>query len=340
MKPLKYLLLFLTVLFFSCSAQPQHKSFFIANWNLENLFDTKDDQNKSDEEFLPNSPRHWTAERLNNKLKNLARVIKNMNDNKGPDLLGVEEVEHKYLLESMISKYIKRKNYKIAYAESPDHRGIDNGLIYNTDLFKLIDIEKLTIPLKDNHQTRYILHVIMKFKNSKINVFVNHWPSRREGLKKSEPNRIAAATILRKSVNKIFSQNSNANILILGDFNDLPSNISINRILKAKELNCNSASGISKNNLYNLSLKLFREGKGSYKYRSHWNMLDQVIVSGNLINGNLASYKCSSFQIIKPPFMVEHGGRYEGYPLPTYGGRKYLGGYSDHFPVGAKFLFN
>ena len=135
-------------------------------------------------------------------------------------------------------------------------------------------------------------------------------------------------------------KNSNARILILGDFNDLPSNISINSILTAKEFKCNSITGISQNDLFNLSFRIFQEGEGSYRYRSHWNMLDQIIVSGNLINGKLVHYKCNSFHIIKPPFMVEHNGRYEGYPLPTYGGRKYLGGYSDHFPVGATFLFN
>ena len=39
----------------------------------------------------------------------------------------------------------------------------------------------------------------------------------------------------------------------------------------------------------------------------------------------------------KPKYIVTHSGKYDGTPFPTYGGRRYLGGYSDHFPVIAKF---
>ena len=158
MKKLVFLLLFL----FSVNkfAFPQQKdTITIAQWNLENLFDTVDDPNKNDEEFTPSSTKEWTMDRLNTKLYNLSRVIGSIDNNKGPDILGVCEVEHKALLDSMIVKFLHNKNYKVAYKESPDNRGIDNGLIYNADLFSLLSVKGDTIKLNDGYPTRLILNV-------------------------------------------------------------------------------------------------------------------------------------------------------------------------------------
>ncbi len=93
----------------------------------------------------------------------------------------------------------------------------------------------------------------------------------------------------------------------------------------------------SESELFNLSYASFENGEGSFKYRDTWNMLDQIIVSGSIITGNDINYICNSFEVFNPNFIVTQSGKYEGTPYPTYGGRKYLGGYSDHFPVIAKF---
>ena len=123
---------------FAC-AQQTNDTLFVAHWNVENLFDTIDDPKTEDEEFLPSGAKEWTDERLDKKMYNLSRVIRSMNDDNGPDILGVSEVEHQALLDSMISKYLSDKSYKTAYLESPDGRGIDNGIIYNSkDLHCLI----------------------------------------------------------------------------------------------------------------------------------------------------------------------------------------------------------
>jgi len=312
--------------------------FYAANYNLENLFDTNDDVDKNDEWFTPTSEINWTEEKLEHKMVNLARVIKHMNNGNGPDILGVEEVEHEELLLTLTKKYIKNNNYEVAYSESPDKRGIDNGLIYNRNLFDLIHLEPIKVILEKNKLTRDILFVklISRKNNEVINVFVNHWPSRREGLKKSEKNRLAAARVLKKATQSILKVDPNSNIIILGDFNDLPSNISINDVLNAKELFCDRANN---EDMYNLSYKLFQEGEGTYKFRDHWNMLDQIIISKGLLDRKNIDYVCQSFEIIKPEFVIQKSGKYKGTSMPTFGGRKYLGGYSDHFAVGASFSF-
>ena len=314
----------------------------VAFWNLENLFDTVDDQDKDDEEFLPDGKKEWTEERLDKKSYNISRVIRSINNGVGPDILGVCEVEHQSLLDNLISEFLPDKNYKTTYIESPDNRGIDNGLIYNADKFTLLSMSADTVQLSDGYPTRLILNVILltELKDTLI-VFVNHWPSRRGGEVESEPNRISAGETLKKSVGKYSLSRKNPNIIILGDFNDEPANNSLLKTLKAEAYLCDSVTenGLTaaKYRLFNLSYKVFMTGEGSYKYRDDWNMLDQIIVSNALLSGDI-EYICSSFEVFKPELMITRTGKYTGTPFPTYGGSRYLGGYSDHFPVTAKFL--
>lgn len=323
------------------SAQ-NHDSLLIAFWNLENLFDTKDDPDKNDEQYLPDGDREWTDERLDQKLFKLARVIRSMNNYYGADILGVCEVENQSVLEELTSKFLSDINYKIAYLESPDNRGIDNGLIYNADKFFVLSVSGDTVHLADNWPTRLILKVKLLTKwNDTLSVYVNHWPSRSRGRELSEPNRISAASTVRKSVDKEFINNPNARIVIIGDFNDEPSNISLINTLRALALDCNSSESISavmSSDLYNIAYSAYEDSLGTYLYKGDWNMLDQIIVSGDLIINPELNYICNSFEIYKPRYLVTQSGNYKGAAFPTYGGYNYLGGYSDHFPVFAKFI--
>ena len=332
----------LILLSISIHAQ-KNDTLFVAFWNQENFFDAIDDPDKRDEEFLPSGGKEWTDERLDIKENHHARIIRSMNNNKGPDLLGVCEVEHESVLDSMISKYLDDKNYKVAYLESPDNRGIDNGLIYDADKFDVLSVEGDTVHLSDGWPTRLILKVRLLTKhNITLIVYVNHWPSRRGGEEKSEPNRVKAAETLRKSVDKDFENNPNAKIIIIGDFNDEPGNNSILKTLMAHPVYCDSVPAGNEMNssaqLFNLSYKAYEDGLGTYKYRDDWNLLDQVIVSSDLLVGNNIRYVCGSYEVYKPNTMVTHSGKYEGAPFPTYGGMRYLGGYSDHYPAISKFV--
>lgn len=340
--PKTALLLISLLLFSQCTENnntpPKHNNeFYIASWNVENLFDTVDDADKADEWFTPASDINWTDDKLQTKTKNLSKVISYMNDGKGPDLLGIQEVEHADLLFDILDNPKIKKKYKVIHEESPDARGIDNALIYNSDLFKLIKHEALTVDLEKGKTTRQIIYAELEFSEESIHVFVNHWPSRREGLKETEWKRIEAAKTLMTKLKQI-GNFKDENIIILGDFNDLPSNVSIKKILRAEKLNCDS--NYSEFTLLNLAYSQFQEGKGTYKYREHWNMLDQIIISNRLLDQKTIDYKCGTFEIVKPDFIIQKKGKYAGTSLPTYGGRKYLGGFSDHFAVGAKFIIS
>lgn len=167
---------------------------------------------------------------------------------------------------------------------------------------------------------------------------MNHWPSRLGGQEASEINRVATAKTLRASVDVLLKINPSANIVIMGDFNDEPDNNSIKRDLNAEEFICDSAN--FSYSLHNLAWEKKRSGEGTLKYRDEWDLLDQIIVSSADVQSTHQSfhYICGSFTIFKPVYMIEADEKYAGCPLPTYGGNKYLAGYSDHFPVFAKFL--
>lgn len=339
----KKLIVILIILFAVTNyCQTQKDTLFVASWNLENLFDTIDDPQKNDESFLPDGDMEWTNDRLHKKMYNLSRVIRMMNNGNGPDIMGVCEVENQQVLEQMVGMYLTDFNYGIAYLESPDNRGIDNGLIFKSDKFKLLNLQADTVHLSDNWPTRLIFGVnLLTNDDEQITVFVNHWPSRSGGQMESEPKRISAAATLRSAVDRIFSTNESANIFIIGDFNDDPVNHSVLETLNANPIKCDSLPTNfeinSEGELFNLSYQAFENGEGSYKYKDIWNMLDQIIISGSLITGNNIHYICNSFEVYKPKVIVTKSGKYKGTPYPTFGGRKYLGGYSDHFPVVAKF---
>ena len=337
---------FIIFLFFTLpgfvACQTEDDTLFVAFWNLQNLFDTIDDPTIDDEEFLPNSELEWTDDRLDKKMFNLARTIRKMNNDRGPDILGVCEVENETVLVEMVNRYLSDLSFGVAYIESPDKRGIDNGLIYKSDKFKLLNVQADTVYLDDGWPTRLIFGAnLLTNENIKVTVFVNHWPSRSGGQLETETNRIAAAQTLRNAVDRIFEVDSLANIFIIGDFNDDPVNVSLLETLKANPIKCDSVitelEMKAENELFNLSYQAFENGEGSYKYRDTWNMLDQVIVSGSIIVGNDFNYICNTFEVFKPELIVTRSGEYEGTPFPTYGGKRYLGGYSDHFPVTAQF---
>jgi hypothetical protein len=323
----------------SCQDFEHNDTLYIANWNVENLFDTDDDPLINDSEFLPNGKKEWTEDRLERKLNNLTHVINYMNNGCGPDIIGFEEVENINVLKRLIYK-LPGRNYIMAHRDSPDARGIDACMFYDRSIFDIIDLVPITVKIPTGHSTRDILHVTLKHKKygDIIHVFVNHWPSRLGGEKKSERNRIAAANILRTTVDSLFTNEDKSQIIIIGDFNDEPNNESIEKVLSAKNFYCGKPLD-DKIELLNLSYKSFLNNEGSYLYGSDWNMLDQIIVSQELYDNKGLDYKCDSFEIVKPEFMQIKTGDKAGAPLSTYKGSKYLGGYSDHFPVAAKFYF-
>ena len=314
---------------FSALAQNK-KSSTIAFYNCENLFDTKNDPEINDEDFLPESKSQWTEDRYQAKLKNLAKVIDSLGG--GPAVLGVCEVENRQVLEDLVkTDPIAKKGYGIVHQNSPDKRGIDVAMIYQTAVFTPSFTKMIRVSLPDDPEfiTRDIMLVKGLLNKKPFYFFINHWPSRRGGEEKSEVKRIAAAKAARFSVDTILAANPKANIVLMGDFNDEPIDTSMKSILMASL----DQSKIE-HKLYNTMSVLKKAGEGSHYFGGGKHMLDQIVVTGALLSPKSKPHlKSESSTIYHPIWMQDQNPKYKGSPFRTYAGQKYLGGYSDHFPV-------
>jgi hypothetical protein len=318
------------------SQEKQFKIGCIGFYNLENLFDTIDDPNTIDEEFLPNGINKWTGERYKTKIAHLSEVISQIGGEfvkGGPIIMGFAEVENRQVIEDLINTpALKPLDYGIVHFDSPDKRGVDVALIYQKQYFKVTNSMalKLTIPGVDDFFSRDQLVVSGIFDGEPLYVIVNHWPSRSGGEKKSAPLRNTAAKLCRSIVDSIMKIDINAKILIMGDLNDDPTDASLVKYLNAK----GDIKKVAPGDLYNPMLKMFKiDGIGSLAYRDSWNLFDQIIVSSGLTGEDKSTYKFYKSFVFNKKFLTQTEGAYAGYPFRTYAGGVYSGGYSDHFPV-------
>lgn len=340
--------LYAALFLFACKSQqtgssPQNTTrgdIRVMFYNVENLFDTIDAPEKKDEEFTPDDDKNWDSYRYYEKLNHIFQVIAAIGEQQPPEIIGFVEVENKEVVRDVLTKTpLERYSYEISHFESPDFRGIDVALCFRSDLFTLISEKKYPVVFPaENYSSRDILHTQLLYKKDTLHLFVNHWPSRRGGQERSEPKRMHAASILKNITDSLLTVNPQTNILIMGDFNDEPYNKSIAETLNAKSYD-GEATG---NKLYNLSSNLQDTCKcGTYRYRGQWNMLDQFIVSSQMLLKEGFVTDVDNVHIFKNQFLLQEDEKYGGYfPHRTYLGPRYLGGYSDHLPIYLDVFYN
>jgi predicted extracellular nuclease len=305
--------------------------YIIASYNVENLFDTIDDKGTKDEEFTPEGYKHWTKKRYNKKIEHLSWVLRHLSKYL-PAVVGLCEVEHKSVVQDLAkNKALKKGNYKVIHQEGPDTRGIDVALMYRSDLFNVIGFEEIPVivPEAPEAKLRNILHVWGNFADDEVfHFFINHWKSRRGGTDDTEFKRIATAKILRNKCDDLFKKDKNANIVIMGDFNDVPQSKSINKVLNATD----NTENPRYDELYNLLYDKSLEGEGTNSRDYKWYMLDNLIVSQALRRGK--KFYAGEGQVFKNDKILYYNAK-ANFKIPnkTYGGKNYYGGYSDHLPV-------
>ena len=316
------------------TVKPVKQPFVAMFYNVENFYDTVNDPNKDDDEFTPQGKIPWTGERLNTKIAHIGQVITDITAPSIPDIVGFAEVENQQVLEMLTSSAaLKKIKYSIVHYDSPDERGIDVALLYNPLTFTVISSEPIKVVLPENDKTRDILYVKGKLKSGKVlNVFINHWPSRREGKEKTDAKRMAAAAVLKAKIDELQKMDKSPNILVMGDFNDEPADKSIADGLHA----VTADTTIANNNLYGLLYPEFKKGEGSLYYND-WDLFDQIIVSGTmLLNTQGIKTSISDAGIFKADYLLYKDKSGVMKPNRT-AGAKYFGGYSDHLPVYVKF---
>ncbi len=312
-----------------------HKAITVAFYNCENFFDTVDDPKKKDDDFLPEAASKWDEQRFNNKLQKVAQVLDSTAAGEElPALVGLVEVENKEVLEALVSKsQFKTKQFGVLCTDSPDERSIDCGLLYDKSVFTLQDFKELnaTNSALGDYKTRNILFATLKATNGDlVYVFVNHWPSRREGEAVSEPRRVYAAEQVRNKINELQKKDKNVKVIVMGDFNDHPDNASILNTLKASD------SPKGKGDLYNAFYTLDKNKQGTHYFDKEWRVLDQIIVSQGFIGAKKGyKFKPQNAHILRKDFVLFKNNKTgEEKPNRTYGAdNKYFNGYSDHLSV-------
>ncbi|OBQ57195.1 endonuclease [Tamlana sp. s12] len=304
----------------------------VAFYNLENLFDLIHDTHIHDEDFLPTSAKRWTHKRYENKLRKLGYAISNIGrreTGKNPAIVGVAEIENKKVLNDLLqSKHLVHLNYNYVHYNSLDERGIDVALLYDQDVFSVTHSEPFRIELFHDSglpdYTRDILLVSGLLDGEEIHVIVNHWPSRREGEVLSEPKRLATSVKVSEIISGLKAVNEDAKIIVMGDFNEDSNNPGIRELVKTSSL-------------FNLMETLRSYNRGSTYYNRKWDLFDQILISTNFFKVSENNFEFSKANIFDEDFLKTFSGPYKGTPYRTYIGKRYNGGYSDHFPVYAIF---
>ncbi len=305
------------------------QSIIVGFYNCENFYDTTDQIKVIDEDFLPSSQKNYNSKAYAIKSNHLAKVIYGlgkMEKSNGIAIMGVVEIENKFVLEKLIAEPLLQKyHYKYLHFDSKDQRGVDVALIYNSTYFEPYQYKPYSLTDADHfndYATRDILYVKGRLYGEWVHILVNHWPSRRGGSFLSSNKRIWASTVCKKIMDSVTKIDPLSKFIVMGDFNDNPNNTSIKKL-----------------ELLNPFYSLFKNGYGSIAFRDSWSLFDQILLSIHWAeeNNNLTKYKPI---IYTNPDMIESQGKYRGYPKRTYDGDRFRGGYSDHFPVALIFKPN
>ena len=292
------------------------------------------------EDFTTKSAKNWNTAKYKVKLANEAKVISELgrqytNDN--PAIVGLIEVENRKVVEDLIKEpALAKSNYDIIHYNSFDARGIDVAIIYQKSRFAVSESYKKEIKIFDDEgkrsYTRDILVAIGYLDGEKTAIFMNHWPSRSGGEARSLPRRIAAATVLKTEMDKISKENPGIKMFAMGDYNDDPVSPSLKKHLGA----VGDPSELSDSTpYYNLMWKHYKAGVASLAYRDAPNLFDQIIVSRNLYSSEklTPTYSIYKAEIYAPEYLKNSYGQWKGYPLRSWDGDRFTGGYSDHFPA-------
>lgn len=319
-------------------AQKPHKVVF---YNIENFFDTINDPEVLDDEFTPEGPKKWNSAKYNQKLGNIERVLFDIAsiDKEYPAVIGLSEVENRTALEDIVAtRKLAPANYRIVHFDSPEARGVDVAFFYRPDVFKIEGQHpvRTVIPSIPGFKTRDILTMWGTIENEPFFFMVAHWPSRLGGKEASEFKRIAVGQQMRSIADSVLRANPATKVVMMGDFNDDPTDKSIAQGLGAKF----KQKDLQPGDLYNPYADMLKAGYGTLAYGDAWNIFDNIVVSENLAKGSTGALKLqpaagSKFygNVFKQHYMVQKEGQFKGYPLRTYVGNNFQGGFSDHFPV-------
>lgn len=278
-------------------------------WNVENLFDTIPTSYYDDADFTPRGRYAWTGERYRNKIKNLAKVIDDME----LDILGLAEVENEDVVMDLVISL--ETDYNYIHFDTRDSRGLDLALLYKGDKFVPLSVRQVY-----SGTTRDFMYVRGELRGNRIDIVLCHMPSRAN--KKSY--RKKAFANMTAFADSLLTADKDARLIIAGDFNASPSDqLYINYFKKSRD-------DFDHRSLFSPFLKDAVLGVGTYRYKGKWSLIDNILLSTAFYSGNV---RYSDHGVFIQSYMLykEHGKVRT--PHRTFSAGQYLNGFSDHLPV-------
>jgi len=316
--------------------------YFFASWNLENLFDIEGSPRRDEklQRAIGKDIHGWTQALLDRKIGQLASIVKQMNNARGPDLLGVYEVENRYVVDLLVQALAPLgRNYQVIHHDTADRRGIDVAFIYDAALFTVpLPLEQSVFShfVMRRTATRDILQVNFKTAahGRTLVIMGNHWPSRSGGQAESDAYRDIAGETLAYFHQRVYEVlGDKTPVLAMGDFNDEPFSTSLVDYALAHR---SPQFVLSGKDPYFLDLMwaLMGQGLGSLYFDKEPNLLDQFLADKNLLKaGSPLRVLTESVQILRFPEMVAKGAVPQPIPFGGMGKPVNQNGFSDHFPV-------
>lgn len=301
----------------------------IAFYNVENLFSPDPPQVHKLDPTL-SGLRNWDKRRYQNKLFKIAHVFQLIQETENtlPFLIGLSEIQGQKPLDDLVAMEPFNSNFGVVHYDSMDERGVDVALLYDKNKVEIISSEPITyfFEIEDENPSNYdttrdVLFCKVKYLGEIINVFVLHLPSKREK-DVNKPKRDYIMRDLREKVVQLINQQNEA-VIICGDFNENP----IDENLMNLQYDYNSEK-----KLINPYIDLFENQKFSTFHYKDGLLFDQIILSDKFFIGDFV-LKFSEAKIFNHLKLTNYDKNFAGRPFRTYAGTRYLGGYSDHFPV-------
>lgn len=300
-----------------------------AFYNVENLF-LPDPAPVHRLDPTKSGLRNWDERKYRDKLFKISHVFQLMKEETGvlPCMIGLSEVSGRKVLEDLARTEPFNSEYGIVHYNSMDERKVDVALLYNKSKIEIIDSEAITFffEIEDENPenydtTRDVLFSKVKCKEEIINVFVAHLPSKRE----KDINQPKRNFILNEIRNKILSlvNTDKENVILCGDFNENPDEENLRNLLYDDH---------HQKILENPFEDLFStKNYSAFHYKSGL-LFDQILLSQSFFTGN-KGFSFQDARVFKPEKIRSRNKMYSERPFRTYAGTRYLGGYSDHFPV-------
>ena len=289
----------------------------VVSYNVENLFYPERDSLKDDSEWTPEGERRWSYTRYYRKVENIARVLTNIGEWDGVDIVGLQEVENALCVKRLCYT-LRPGEYDFVHYESPDARGIDVALIYKKSRVDTIATRAIRVKGErvngERLITRDILYVCAQIdKRDTVHFFVCHLPSQRGGKAESEWKRRVAKEVLEGAIDSVYLAFRDPKIIVMGDFNREP-----------KE----DLRGVKNQMIVESQKSKVERPNGTHKYQGRWTCLDHFYTSPSLDS-------LSRAEIYNAAWIQEPDEKYlDLKPKRTYNGFRYQkDGFSDHLPI-------